>query len=505
MKTYLVTLILSFIEIVAPRKRVAAFTIFNDGSSVEDMTARLNAIKSEAGAIQNLAKTQNRELTSDEEAGLLVLLDEFELLKTGRDTKLRIESASFDLGGGGGRRAAGVKPNASINNNSFDLGDDHGEHGINNRASGSGARVRSNLPEGQWGFKSLGEFGQAVRLAHPGLGTQIDNRLLPIINNDDTHDGIRNNAGDAALERIGEEGGFLIPPDFRDGIKGQVEGTEFLLPMTMPIPIQGNQFVANLDETTPWQTAGGILAFWEGEGNQLQGSRPKLTPTTVRANKLTALVIVTDELLEDATALGAYIGRKAPEKIGFKESMAIFNGSGAGQPSGILKANSTLVVAKEAGQAADTIVAANINKMYASMYAPYIRNGVWLCNQDVLPQLEALTTDGSTGTPVYTGPTAAGGLIAPFGMLKGRPIIFSEVCETVGDLGDINFIDFAQYLAIVKSNGVVADASIHLYFDYGETTFRFTKRVGGQSWWPKAITKRAGGSVAPAVTLAARA
>ena len=53
--------------------------------------------------------------------------------------------------------------------------------------------------------------------------------------------------------------------------------------------------------------------------------------------------------------------------------------------------------------------------------------------------------------PIYL--PANGAADAPFGTLLGRPIIFTETAQTVGDQGDIAFVDWKSYNSITKAGG----------------------------------------------------
>jgi HK97 family phage major capsid protein len=240
-------------------------------------------------------------------------------------------------------------------------------------------------------------------------------------------------------------------------------------------------------------------------------SKPLLGEVTNRLHKLTALVPMTDELLEDAPALTSWINRKAPEKIDFKVSDAIINGTGAGMPLGILNSGCLITQAAEGSQAVDTILAMNIFKMYSRMYAPYRGGAVWLIHQDVEPQLFSMTvpvknvagTENVGGSVVYVPPGGING--SPYATLMGRPVIPSQSCGTIGDLGDIIFAALPQYWATTKAGGVRSESSIHLFFDYGVTAFRFTFRMGGQPWFKTTIAPKNGSNTLGAfVTLAAR-
>jgi HK97 family phage major capsid protein len=216
---------------------------------------------------------------------------------------------------------------------------------------------------------------------------------------------------------------------------------------------------------------------------------------------LAALVPASDELIEDTTALDAFIGPEAGRAIRYKADDAIINGDGVGKPLGILNAAALVTVTKETSQTADTLVAENVAKIYARMPAPYINKAVWLINQDVLPQLLSMTLGDH---PIYLPPN--GITDAPFGTLLGRPVHLSQHTQTLGDVGDIMFADLSQYLTLTKADGLRASSSVHLWFDYDVTAFRFTFRLAGQPWLSAAITPdNSTASLSPFVTLAARA
>ena len=266
-----------------------------------------------------------------------------------------------------------------------------------------------------------------------------------------------------------------------------------------------------VDENAPWY-ASGVRAFWVDEAQAGTQTKPNLIPLTTRANKLMVLVYLSDELIEDAPAMGAFVQRKAPAAIQWKINDAIINGNGAGQPLGILNAPGTVSVAKEAGQAAATLNQANIFKIYARMHANWRRNAVWLYNQDIEPQLQGINTivknvagteNVGGGFPLYMPP---GGMSqAPYGTLLGRPMIATEACNTIGLQGDIILADLDMYLALIKTGGVRFDMSIHVEFEKDLLAFRFIIRIGGQPWLSKPVTRKSGtNTLSPFVTLDAR-
>jgi HK97 family phage major capsid protein len=233
-------------------------------------------------------------------------------------------------------------------------------------------------------------------------------------------------------------------------------------------------------------------------------STPKFRQIDLNLHKLIGLLYSTDELLQDATALESIIMEAFPNVFGFKLDEAIFRGTGVGQPKGIMATGPKVQVAKETGQVAKTIVAENIEKMYARMWTPSLSKAAWFINQDCWPTIFQLHhVVGTGGVPMFI---PSGGLSqAPFGTLLGRPIIPIEQAATVGSVGDITFADFNQYKLIDKG-GIASDSSIHVRFEYDESVFRFVMRVDGQPLWATALTPAQGSNtVSPFITLAARA
>ena len=444
--------------------------ISNDGGGLEGLKARMVELFNTAKGIQDLADTESRALTEEEDTAIAAALDEHDTIAADYDRRARLEAVAGAQSQGTGRKTEGGAMRAA-----------------GGRFSGG---TPAGVPNGQRGFHNFGDFAVAVA-AGSQAGVQPDNRL------------IANAPTSYGSEGVGPDGGYAVPPDFRRDIVALVEDSESLLGRSDLLESSSNNFVIPSDETTPWGSSG-VRAFWDGEGDQLTQSKPSLGNVNVRLHKLTALVGVTEELLEDAPALDTYLRRKAPSKIDFAVSRAIIAGTGSGQPLGIMNSPGVVSIAKESGQAADTFVYLNIVKMWARCYAPSRTRAIWLINQDVEPQLLTVNTSGDS-SPAYQ---PAGGLSAsPFATIMGRPVIPHESMETLGDKGDVLLADMSSYMAIRRSGGIRADVSMHLWFDYDMAAFRFTFRVGGQPWWSAPITPRSGSSntLSPFVTLDERA
>jgi len=433
-------------------------------------------------AILATAEAEKRELNADEKKTIEANTGEVERLEGEIELRNRIRAQSSRLNQ--------PQPRQTPANAGEPLG--------NSLPQGGGNTVpvqTTHLPQratanGTGGFRSFGDFCQVVARASRvgGGGADADVRL-------------RNAAATTiASEGVGADGGFAVPVDFRSGIMSKVFAEDSLISRTDQQQSGSNQVTFTSDMTTPWDSTNGVQAFWEGEGREFTQTRPRLETITMRLHKLTALVPVTEELMEDAPALEGFLRRKVAEKFDFVISNVLVRGSGAGQPLGFLESPALVTQAAEGAQPADTINVQNVTKMYARMPVQNRRTAVWLVHPDAEPQLQVMTLGQQ---PIYLPP---GGLSAsPYGMLMGRPVIPHQVAATLGDIGDIMFVDLNSYMTVTKTGGLRSDVSMHLWFDQQIMAFRFVMRLAGQPWWSSATAQRSGSNAqSPFITLAAR-
>ncbi len=319
-------------------------------------------------------------------------------------------------------------------------------------------------------------------------------------------------------EGIAADGGFLVQTDFAADLLANTYNAGEIASRIRKIPIgpNSNGLRANgVDETNRANGSrwGGIQAFWTGEAGLKRQSQPKFKRIQMELEKLTGLCYATDELLQDTTALGSWMEQAFKDEMLFKVEDAIVNGTGAGMPLGYLNSGCTIAVAKEVNQAAGTIVANNILKIWTRMAPANRKNAVWIVNQEVEPQPFAmmLLVKNVAGTEnvgaiafpqvTYTPPGTNGN---EYGMLMGRPVIPVEYAAPLGTAGDITLADLSQYLGIDKGE-MKTDSSIHVRFIYDETCFRFVYRFNGQPIWQQPlIPYRGTATLSPFVTLATR-
>lgn len=429
--------------------------------NLEQIRARLLAIAARLEEIQ----AGDTGYTEEQQTEVNTLSDEYESLKAQCETAEKVEKMKADAKASAGRKTATGSP------------------------GGEPIRVEvgATLNRKFGGFDSTGSWLMAVKRA--GQTGEIAKPLQASV----------------AYEKVGEDGGFLVPEELSEQILKKLDTSDdSLMAKSNFIQVSGNALTVNVDENTPW--SGGIQCYWTAEGGTITESKPSFKQAAWRLQKIAALVKATDELLDDATALGSYIQNNAPAAFMHKINSAILSGNGSGKPQGIINSAFAVTVAAESMQTADTINARNVVKMFGRMIPTSLANAVWIVNPACMDQLRLLVDDN--GNFIYISPGGFGNQIAnaPFGTLMGRPVLpMMGSVPAIGDVGDIMFCDFSYYWGIRKAAGIKSATSIHLLFDKEQTAFRFSMRLDGRCPFQSPVTTEFGSfQMSSFVLLAAR-
>lgn len=339
------------------------------------------------------------------------------------------------------------------------------------------------------GFTSLGEFARVAfnKTRLPDARKQKIDEVMNVYSSMDP-----------------ASAGVLIPEQFASEIRQVSLPQAIVRPRATVIPMSGlRAIMPYVDETThSGSLFGGMTFSWTPESGTISPTEAKFGRVALEAAKLTGLARVPNELWNDAPALSGWLMRSLPAGIGFTEDLAFITGTGVGQPLGVQNtANTALItVAKETGQAANTILTENILNMYARLLPQSIDNSVWLANPGTFPQLMGLTIAvGTGGAPVSLVDIHA----SPTMTLLGRPLILTEKVPALSSAGDIGLYDFSFYL-IGDRQAVSLESSTESRFANDETELRAILRVDGRPWIQSAITPVYGSSLSPFVILGAR-
>jgi HK97 family phage major capsid protein len=311
------------------------------------------------------------------------------------------------------------------------------------------------------GFRDMADFAQAVRCANPqaGAGFRMDDRLAAPAN-------VHMEGGD-------EMGSYLVPPEFRQQITDLVfgDGNDPVMDLINAEATGANRVVGLGDETTPWGT-NGVRAFWRVEAEQMRPTRAQLTPRETKLNEIYAFMLATEELLQDAPRVAGLLTRHASAAIRWTVAEAFMFGDGIEKPLGWMASPATITVPKETGQAAMSFTRRNFFQLYSRMIMP--SQATWLMNSEAVEALADLNDEAKR--PVWLENFHD----SPGGAILGRPVIFNEHSPSLGQRGDVQFVNPNGYEAFRRQNAATFAESIHLYFDYALTAFRWMFRIGGQ-------------------------
>ena len=349
-------------------------------------------------------------------------------------------------------------------------------------------------------YKSLGDQLVDISRAKAPEASQARERLL-----------VAQRAISGMSTSVPSDGGYLLQTGFTTALLDKPEEVSQISTRCFKIPIgQGFDSLEApfIDETSRATGSrwGGVQTYREGEATYPAGKKPKIGEFSIRLYDLISVCYATNRLLANATSLEAIITKAFRSENFFKLDDEIIRGTGAGQCVGILNAPCTVTVAKEGGQIADTIVTANVNKMFNALFAASRGTAVWLYNQECEPQLETLSLAIGTGGVLmpmfqYAG---SGTNNSPVNKLKGLPAIPVEQASAIGDVGDIILADLSGYI-LVDQGGIEARQSLEVKFLENEKTFQFIYRVNGAPRLRSAVAPYKGStSLSHFVTLAAR-
>lgn len=347
------------------------------------------------------------------------------------------------------------------------------------------------------GFKRAQDFFLAVMRSV--RTRKMDKRLLSLRSVGSEE---RTAGSDEQSEYNDPLGGFLIPEGFLPGplqISAEndpIAGRVRRIPMGTPV-VRVN---ARVDKNHTSSVSGGLRVYRRAESGTVTASKMSVEQIRLEADSLMGVSYASEELLADSpVSVAALLEAGFGQEFGAKLIDERLNGTGVGEFLGIMKSPALVTIAKESGQTADTINYTNLIKMRARCWG--YSNAVWLANYDTIPQLAVMNVALGTGGVLLWIPSSREDIPD---MLMGRPLIFTEYCSTLGDLGDIVLANWGEYLEGTLQGPTGAE-SVHVRFLENERTFRFSLRNAGAPWWSSALTPKRGSTLSPFVTLAERA
>jgi HK97 family phage major capsid protein len=470
----------------------ACVSVFNDGASVEELQQRLLDLRDQAAGIEARSRVEKRNRTAEESEEITRVFAEFEATEARLDAAQRREPADDDL-------AAAVDNTPRARTQPGPRAGAHATPVRNSIPVDPNRRQQQNAGAGRMGLllnSSASSPSQIIfaRERADGRAWRSSDEFFNVLANGLADPRLISAASN--VEGIGTDGGFVVPASWYFGlVDGTLQEAELARRCRLFGTPSNSLSIPVLNTSDRSVSIAGIAANWVAEGSSGTSQKLKFRMVTAKLHKVMVLAESSNELLEDAGGAGYAVQLETAMKTATAYTLdeAILDGTGVGQPLGIHRAASTIEVAPESGQVADTLRFQNLVDMWARLHPSCQRRAIWFFSPDLLPALLTMTFPGSTNPVMLSGGFNDAATGAPGQTIFGRPCVISEIAPPAGDRGDITLVDLSQYALLMKSSARIAyDGAPG--FDRDVATWRLTMRADGTPQWSTVITPRNGGN-----------
>lgn len=273
-------------------------------------------------------------------------------------------------------------------------------------------------------------------------------------------------------EGVQADGGYLVPEEFERQIVMGLDEANVVRGLAKVITTSAERKIP--------VAATHSTAAWTAENGAYTPSDPSFDQKTIDAFKLTDLVKVSIELLQDSMFdLESYIASEFARAFGIAEEEAFCVGTGTGQPTGIFTANGGEVGVTAAGSAA--VTADELISLVYALKSPYRRNAKFLANDATIAAIRKLK-DGN-GVYLWQPSLQAG---EPDKLLGYDLYTSPYVPQMEAGTYSVAFGDFKNYWIADRAGRTVQRLN-ELYSTNGQVGFVATERVDGKVILPEGI------------------
>jgi len=276
-------------------------------------------------------------------------------------------------------------------------------------------------------------------------------------------------------EETGPAGAYLVPETFIPELIKVDPEQEIVYPRADRQPVNGPIRLPGL--STAGQTAGrsnfmgGMYAAWTESGHVKPPQEVEFTQISLNPWELSGYVPVHDQLLSRSSiALPGLLSGLFSSALRFYRDEAFLDGTGAGQPQGIITAPGTFV---ETRLGAGLISYLDLVNMKGHLLPTSWMKAHWIFSISCYPQL--ITMQDPAGHYIWQD-NARGG--QPTTILD-LPFVFTEKTPTLGTQGDVVLAD-EDYYYVAEEGGISIASSEHFLFTSNQTVFKFFLKVDGQ-------------------------
>lgn len=467
--------------------------IYCEVASAEDLQAELILLSKSANGIKAQAEAEKRDLTEDERSILDGIFEKFAA------TEARLEMAQARRDDNQTRAQLDAGARASTTGRKADPNAMPGS-----KAPGEAASAAAAARNGVVFNAGTKDFSAKLFATPRAPATEI--KPADFFNALATRTfvpGMINNA--TATEGVGVDGGFDVPEVWYRGVIDQaMQGSEFAQRCRVFPADSNNLTIPMLDTASRNTGVAGLLANWAAENSEQTAQVLKWRAVAMKLRKTFILSEASSELVEDGISYEAQLTSGMSIATAQTLDAGILYGTGVGQPLGILNSPGAIMIAADTSQTADTVSWTNLVRMYSRLAPGCQKRATWFCSPQVLPSLMAVKVPGTDAPALLSGGYNDAGAGAPAMSIFGRPLVVTEVCPSVGEIGDIVFADMSQYGLLMKRTARMENSNAP-GFSRDVVSFRMIARVDGLPLWDSPITPHNGGTTLTWATyLAAR-
>lgn len=278
----------------------------------------------------------------------------------------------------------------------------------------------------------------------------------------------------ALSEGVDTEGGYLVPDTFEKKLVAALHDELVFRKLAHVFTTSSGVHripVVSTRGSASWVEEAGVIP----EADDAFGQK------TIGAHKLTALIKISEELLNDsAFDLEGYFRDEFTKRMSDAEETAFITGDGNGKPLGLFSDTEGAEVGVTAASATE-ITADEIINLYYSLRAPYRKKAVWLLNDSTIAAIRKLKDNN--GQYIWQAALREG---EPDTLL-GKPVYTSiSVPGIEAGSKTIAFGDLSYYW-IGDREGVSFRRLNELYAATGQVGFLATKRVDAKLIVPEAV------------------
>jgi HK97 family phage major capsid protein len=313
--------------------------------------------------------------------------------------------------------------------------------------------------------------------------------------------------GKAMVEGTDSAGGFLVPPDVSSDLQRLRYHNSVLRPLLSSVNVTSDEFVI------PSVTSG-LSAGWVAELAEKPSADLAFASAVTNVFTAAGLAVVSNQLLKDANwSVDQLINTDLAFRLGQLEEIAFINGSGTGQPRGILQTagvGSVALASTEVISLLQAIVTA-ITNVYTEYKGPPT---AVLMHPRTWARIAAARTENGAGESFLVGPGSGlggnrnfndsipgyGDGPLPVGSIFGFPVYCSpNVPTNLGAGTNESRVIVGNFKTglILDREGIAYASSEHVYFTSNRTVFRGEMRVGfTAARYPKAFQVVGGAGLA---------